>query len=60
MRSYNVVEALRRRPGRYFVHRHRAVVALMKDAGYQEVHNGGSPAWRVAVYRSVVEVARHA
>lgn len=53
MRSYNVVEALRRRPGRYFVHRHSDVNRLMARAGYDNVHEGGSRIWRVVLYRGL-------
>lgn len=51
MRSYNVVEALRRRPGRYFVHRHSEVNRLMSGSGYRNVHEGGIRPWRVVLYR---------
>jgi SAM-dependent methyltransferase len=51
MRSYNVVEALRRRPGRYFVHRHSEVNRLIAAAGYRNVHEGGTRPWRVVLYR---------
>lgn len=51
MRSFNVVEALRRRPGRYFVHRHSEVNRLMSDSGYRNVHEGGIRPWRVVLYR---------
>lgn len=50
-RSYNVIEALRRRPGRYFIHRDRDVNRLMADAGYRNVHEGGIRVWRVVLYR---------
>lgn len=53
MRSYNVVEALRRRPGRYFIHRHSEVNRLMSAAGYRNVHEGGIRPWRVVLYRRV-------
>jgi SAM-dependent methyltransferase len=51
MRAYNLAHALARSPSRYFIHRHTAVRGLLAGAGYAEVHDGGSPAWRVAAYR---------
>jgi SAM-dependent methyltransferase len=51
MRVYNVAHSLVRSPGRYFAHRHATVRGLLADSGYAEIHNGGSRAWRVAVYR---------
>ena len=51
MVSYNVVEALRRRPGRYYIHRHAEVNRLMASAGYRNVHEGGTRPWRVVLYR---------
>ena len=53
MRAYNTTHALARSPARYFIHRHRVVRGLLAEAGYAEVHDGGLPAWRVAVYRRV-------
>lgn len=53
MRAYNATHSLARSPARYFIHRHRAVRGLLAEAGYAEVHDGGLPAWRVAVYRRV-------
>lgn len=50
MRLYNLAHALRRSPARYFIHRHRSVRRLLADAGYAEIHDGGTPDWRVAVY----------
>jgi SAM-dependent methyltransferase len=51
MRAYNLGARLRRRPGRYFVHRHRQLERWMADAGYRNVHEGGIRPWRVVVYR---------
>ena len=48
MRLYNAVHPVR---GRYFAYRHRHVRALLKAAGYDEIHDGGSAVWRVAAYR---------
>lgn len=50
-RLYNLVEAARRSPSRYFVHRHAALERWMRDAGYLNIHEGGIPSWRVVVYR---------
>jgi tRNA1(Val) A37 N6-methylase TrmN6 len=50
-RLFNLVEAVRRRPGRYFVHRHNELNRLMADAGYPNVYEGGIAAWRVVLYR---------
>jgi magnesium-protoporphyrin O-methyltransferase len=52
MRLYNLTHWLKRSPARYFIHRRRRVRSLMAEAGYVEIHDGGSPRWRVAVYRS--------
>jgi magnesium-protoporphyrin O-methyltransferase len=52
MRLYNITHWLRRSPARYFIYRRVQVRGLMAEAGYAEIHDGGSPAWRVAVYRS--------
>ncbi|HET7684931.1 MAG TPA: methyltransferase domain-containing protein [Candidatus Limnocylindria bacterium] len=52
MLAYNVTHSLARSPARYFAHRHRTVRRLLAEAGYAEIHDGGSPAWRVAVYRA--------
>ena len=51
MRLYNVVSILRRRPDRYFVHRHAKVNRLMAEAGYRSVHEGGIRPWRVVLYQ---------
>jgi SAM-dependent methyltransferase len=53
MRLFNLTHALRRRPDRYFVHRHARVNRLMADAGFRNVHEGGTKAWRVVLYRRV-------
>ena len=52
MRLYNITQYLRRGPFRYFIHRRRQVRGSMADAGYAEIHDGGSPGWRVALYHS--------
>jgi len=51
MRAYNAVHALARSPAHYFLHRHRAVRGMLAEAGYDEIHDGGISAWRVAAYR---------
>jgi magnesium-protoporphyrin O-methyltransferase len=52
MHMFNFTHWLRRSPARYFVHRRRNVRDLMDRAGYAEIHDGGSPGWRVALYRA--------
>jgi magnesium-protoporphyrin O-methyltransferase len=47
---FNLVQALRRSPARYFGHRHRQLHSLMATAGYEEIYNGGSRGWRVVLY----------
>ena len=51
MRAWNVLWALRRRPDRWHIHRHRTVDRLMAAAAYEKIHDGGSWYWRVVVYR---------
>lgn len=51
MRLYNAVQAVRRTPARYFVHRHSRLERLMTGAGYRNVHEGGIRPWRVVLYR---------
>jgi len=53
MRWFNLTSALGRRPDRYFIHRHARLNRLMADAGYGSVHEGGTRAWRVVLYRPV-------
>lgn len=52
MRLFNAAHIVRRSPARYFVHRRTLVGRFMSQAGYVEIHDGGSPALRVAVYRA--------
>jgi SAM-dependent methyltransferase len=52
MQLYNAVHIVRRSPARYFVHRRGQVGRIMSQAGYVEIHDGGSPFGRVAVYRA--------
>ena len=51
MVAYNLVEALRRSPGYYYIHRHAELNRLMAAAGYRNVHEGGHKPWRVVLYR---------
>ncbi len=51
MRVYNLVQAARRNPARYFVHRHGQLERWMTGAGYRNAHEGGIRRWRVVVYR---------
>jgi magnesium-protoporphyrin O-methyltransferase len=51
MGLYNAAHSVRRSPARYFAYRHRQVRALMSDAGYEEIYDGGSVYWRVGAYR---------
>lgn len=54
MRLYNLVQAVRRSPARYFVHRHARLQAWMRRTGYRNVHEGGIGRWRVVLYRRPV------
>lgn len=51
MRLYNIVQAVRRSPARYFIHRHKQVERFMAAAGYRNIHEGGIRVWRVSLYR---------
>jgi len=51
MRLFTLTHALRGRPGRYYVHRHDRLNQLMADAGFRNVHEGGTREWRVVLYR---------
>jgi SAM-dependent methyltransferase len=51
MRLWNLGQALRGSPARYFIYRHTQVERLMTEAGFEAVHQGGSREWRVVVYR---------
>jgi magnesium-protoporphyrin O-methyltransferase len=51
MRLYNLVQATRRSPARYFVHRHALLERWMTGAGYRNVHEGGIRVWRVVLYQ---------
>ena len=51
MRLYNLVQAARRNPARYFIHRHTDLERWMTGAGYRNVHEGGIRPWRVLLYQ---------
>ncbi|MGQ0608694.1 MAG: class I SAM-dependent methyltransferase [Chloroflexota bacterium] len=51
MRLYNAVQAVRRIPARYFVHRRAQIEGAMAVAGYERVHEGGTREWCVVAYR---------
>ena len=51
MRLYNLAQAVRRSPARYFVHRHAQLERWMTAAGYENAHEGGTRVWRVVLYR---------
>jgi SAM-dependent methyltransferase len=51
MRLFNLVHALRRSPARYFAYRHHQLRSLMAASEYTEIYDGGSPGWRVVLYR---------
>jgi len=50
MRLFNLGLALRRIRARYFAHHHEQLRSLLAASGYAEVHDGGSPTWRVVLY----------
>jgi len=50
MRLYNAVMAVRRSLARYFIYRHEEVRRRLASHGYDQVHDGGSRVWRVAVF----------
>ena len=54
MRLFNLMQAARRSPARYFVHRHAHLDRWMTGAGYRNVHEGGIRVWRVVLYRRAV------
>lgn len=51
MRLYNLAQAVRRSPARYFVHRHAQLERWMTGAGYENAHEGGMRVWRVVLYK---------
>ena len=55
MYLYNLVQAVRRIPARYFIHRHEQVGGWMAAHGYENVHEGGIRVWRVVLYRRTAD-----
>jgi hypothetical protein len=53
----NVYFALRRRPDRWYIHRHRAIDDIMDGLGYEEIHRGGPWYGRVLVYRRAAQAS---
>jgi magnesium-protoporphyrin O-methyltransferase len=51
MRLYNLVQAVRRVPARYFIHRREQVEGVMAARGYRRFHEGGLRIWSVVAYR---------
>jgi ubiquinone/menaquinone biosynthesis C-methylase UbiE len=51
MRLYNLAHAVRRTGSRYVIYRHSRVNKLMAEAGFSNIHEGGSREWRVVLYR---------
>jgi SAM-dependent methyltransferase len=51
MRLYNLWQAVRRSPSRYFIHRHADLERWMARAGYRNTHEGGIRVWRVVLYQ---------
>jgi SAM-dependent methyltransferase len=51
MRLFNLRHAITRTPDHYVIHRHADVNRLLADAGYVNVHEGGTRDWRVTLYR---------
>jgi len=50
MHLSNAVSAVRRRPDRWFIHRHAEIDKLMGEADLSKRYRGGARWWRVAVY----------
>jgi SAM-dependent methyltransferase len=46
----NALSGLLRRRDNFYIHRQRKIDGLLHDAGFQQLHTGGSRVWRVAVY----------
>ena len=51
MRLHNLRNVLARRHDDYFIHPYASVVELLTDAGYAQVHDGGTRIWQVVVFR---------
>ena len=46
----NALSGLLRRRGDFYIHRQREIDGLLHEAGFRQLHKGGSRVWRVAVY----------
>jgi len=46
----NALSGLLRRRGDFYIHRQREIDGLLREAGFRQLHKGGSRVWRVAVY----------
>jgi SAM-dependent methyltransferase len=46
----NALPALLRRRDDFYIHRQRNIDRLLQEAGFRQLHKGGSRVWRVAVY----------
>ncbi len=52
MQLNNVLNAVTRRPWRWYIHRRAEIDRLMAQAGFVACHRGGSRFWRVVLYRA--------
>ena len=46
----NALSRLLRRRDHFYIHRQREIDGLLREAGFRQLHKGGSRVWRVAVY----------
>jgi hypothetical protein len=46
----NALSRLLRRRDDFYIHRQREIDGLLSEAGFRQLHKGGSRVWRVAVY----------
>jgi SAM-dependent methyltransferase len=46
----NALSGLFRRRNAYYIHRQREIDRILHEAGFRQLHKGGSRVWRVAVY----------
>jgi SAM-dependent methyltransferase len=46
----NALSGLLRRRDDFYIHRQREIDGLLREAGYGQLHKGGSRVWRVAIY----------
>jgi len=49
----NTLSGLLRRRDHFYIHRQVEIDRLLRDAGFRQLHKGGSHVWRVAVYRGL-------